>query len=110
MNVELNRRAAKPLCWNRCKTDCGQWYFDADGTELLEVNQWFPCTDLNQATLLESEVARRGLQCEYVTALLEQEPPGRDYKDYNGGLFFIATAPAEARVRAAVETLEANRE
>lgn len=69
---------------------------------------WHPCTDLNQAAMVVAEINRRGLLDEWLSAmarlcpLLESDDsPQKIYEHW------LATAPAAARVRAALEASKA---
>ena len=66
--------------------------------------RWTPSTDLNQAALVVAEIEKRGLQVAWLHEL-EASCPILGDNTYDEWEFWLATAPAEARVRAAIACL-----
>jgi len=108
MTAELNRRAA--ACMSKSHFHDNKGYFTLqDGTK----KYFHPTTDRNAAHLLLEEVGRRGLMDEFSIAIFIDhtcpafyDEPGKIDKSIYSIIWFIATAPLDLIVQAAVEVLE----
>lgn len=102
MPNDLDRRAAELLGWRYDPTISGEPRWLTMGERAEHVYDWHPTESLDQAALLEAEIVRRGFrfQMAYGDAVLKSCP---------GNVFpmtWLITAPASARVEAAVKVLE----
>jgi hypothetical protein len=112
---ELDRRAAEAMGWickeqyMGCPPEWKNWWeLPEYAGDVMPESDWRPSTDLNQAAMVVAEVERRGLQRQWLWEI-RQKYSGESTDaagDYNEEyLFWLATAPASARVQAAITVL-----
>lgn len=103
---ELNARAAKALGWVEEKTHNGDMLW-AKGSKVMAKGAWHPASSLEQAFLLQEEVARRRLQRSY-GYILENLLLSKTtfWTSWFGMSWEVAASTARPRTIAAVYVLE----